>query len=224
MDAGADKPPDRHAARIGGKGTGLSGGRVTKSMAAFILRRLLFILPMALLVVSVTWGLIRVAPGNFYSDERALPPAIEENIKRKYGLDRPWYEQYFTMLGNVTCRTVAADEPSNSGLRFGLFGAQFKCFDFGTSLKFLDRTVNEVIAQHLPYSATIGILAYLLALAVGLIFGNVAALKQNSAWDYSSMTGAMLGLSVPNFVLGPILVIVFSLWLYILPPARWGGF
>ena len=182
------------------------------------------IIPMALLVVSVTWGLIRVAPGNFYSDERALPPAIEENIKRKYGLDRPWYEQYFTMLGNVTCRTVAADEPSNSGLRFGLFGAQFKCFDFGTSLKFLDRTVNEVIAQHLPYSATIGILAYLLALAVGLIFGNVAALKQNSAWDYSSMTGAMLGLSVPNFVLGPILVIVFSLWLYILPPARWGGF
>ena len=193
-------------------------------MAAFILRRLLLIIPMALLVVSVTWGLIRVAPGNFYSDERTLPPAIEDNIKRKYGLDLPWYQQYFRMLGNVTCRTISADEPSTSGVRFGLFGWQIKCFDFGSSLRFLDRTVNEVILQHLPYSATIGFFAYLLALVVGLGFGIVAALKQNSAWDYSSMTLAMLGLSVPNFVLGPLLVIVFSLWLYILPPARWGGF
>ena len=193
-------------------------------MAAFILRRLLLIIPMALLVVSVTWGLIRVAPGNFYSDERTLPPAIEENIKRKYGLDLPWYQQYFRMLGNVTCRTISADEPSASSVRFGLFGWQIKCFDFGSSLRFLDRTVNEVILQHLPYSATIGFFAYLLALVVGLGFGIVAALKQNSAWDYSSMTLAMLGLSVPNFVLGPLLVIVFSLWLYILPPARWGGF
>jgi oligopeptide transport system permease protein len=78
--------------------------------------------------------------------------------------------------------------------------------------------------DHLPYSATIGFFAYLLALAVGLFAGNIASLKQNSAWDYGSMTGAMLGLSVPNFVLGPILVIVFSLWLFWLPPARWGGF
>lgn len=192
-------------------------------MASFILRRLLLIIPMALLVVSVTWGLIRVAPGNFYSDERTLPPAIEENIKRKYGLDRPWYEQYFTMLGNVTCRTVGEDDGSTSGVRFGLFGYQFKCFDFGSSLRFLDRTVNEVILEHLPYSATIGFLAYLLALVVGLFFGIVAALRQNSGWDYASMTAAMLGLSVPNFVLGPLLVIVFSLWLYLLPPARWGG-
>jgi oligopeptide transport system permease protein len=192
-------------------------------MAAFILRRLLLIIPMALLVVSVTWGLIRVAPGNFYSDERTLPPAIEENIKRKYGLDLPWYQQYFRMLGNVTCRTITADEPSTSGVRFGLFGWQIKCFDFGSSLRFLDRTVNEVIFEHLPYSATIGFFAYLLALIVGLGFGIIAALKQNSVWDYSSMTAAMLGLSVPNFVLGPLLVIVFSLWLYILPPARWGG-
>ena len=192
-------------------------------MAAFILRRLLLIIPMALLVVSVTWGLIRVAPGNFYSDERALPPAIEENIKRKYGLDLPWYQQYFRMLGNVTCRTVAPDEPVSSGLRFGVLGWNFKCFDFGSSLRFLDRTVNEVIFQHLPYSATIGFFAYLLALAVGLGFGIIAALRQNSGWDYSSMTFAMLGLSVPNFVLGPLLVIVLSLWLYILPPERWGG-
>ncbi len=192
-------------------------------MLSFILRRLLIIIPMALLVVSLTWGLIRVAPGNFYSEEKTLPPAIEENIKRKYGLDRPWYEQYFIMLGNVTCRPIAADNPSTTGVRFSIFGQSIKCFDFGDSLKYLGKSVNEIIFTHLPYSATIGILAYLLALITGLIAGNVAALRQNSPWDYGSMTAAMLGLSVPNFVLGPILVIVFSLWLFILPPARWGG-
>lgn len=168
-------------------------------MIGFILRRLLIIIPMALLVVSVTWGLIRLAPGNFYSDERALPPAIEENIKRKYGLDKPIYQQYLIMMGNVVRG------------------------DFGDSLKYQGQSVNEIISRHLPYSATVGILAYLLALFFGLSAGIIAALRQNSAFDYGSMATAMLGLSVPNFVLGPILVIVFALWLYWLPPARWGG-
>ncbi len=168
-------------------------------MIGFILRRLLIIIPMALLVVSVTWGLIRLAPGNFYSDERALPPAIEENIKRKYGLDKPIYQQYLIMMGNVVRG------------------------DFGDSLKYQGQSVNEIIFRHLPYSATVGVLAYLLALVFGLSAGIIAALRQNSAFDYGSMATAMLGLSVPNFVLGPILVIVFSLWLFWLPPARWGG-
>ncbi|MBX3295477.1 MAG: ABC transporter permease [Acidobacteria bacterium] len=168
-------------------------------MIGFILRRLLIIIPMALLVVSLTWGLIRLAPGNFYSDERSLPPAIEENIKRKYGLDKPVYQQYLIMLGNVVRG------------------------DFGDSLKYQGQSVNEIIFRHLPYSATVGVLAYLLALFFGLTAGIIAALRQNSAFDYGSMATAMLGLSVPNFVLGPILVIVFSLWLFWLPPARWGG-
>ena len=168
-------------------------------MLGFIIRRLLIIVPMALLVVTVTWGLIRMAPGSFYSDEKTLPPAIEENIKKKYGLDKPWYTQYFIMIGNV------------------LRG------DFGDSLKYQGQSVNEIIFRHLPYSATLGILAYLIALVVGLTAGIIAALRQNSAFDYGSMAFAMLGLSVPNFVLGPILVIVFSLWLFWLPPARWGG-
>jgi oligopeptide transport system permease protein len=168
-------------------------------MLAFILKRLLIIIPMALLVVSVTWGLIRLAPGNFYSGEKALPPAIEANIKRKYGLDKPWYQQYFLMLSNVARG------------------------DFGDSLKYQGETVNEIIWRHLPYSATIGSLAYLVALLIGLSAGIIAALRQNSNFDYGSMATAMLGLSVPNFVLGPLLVLVFSLGLYWLPPARWGG-
>ena len=168
-------------------------------MLSFILRRLLIIIPMALLVVTLTWGLIRVAPGNFYSTEKKLPPAVEANIKKKYGLDKPWYQQYFIMIGNVARG------------------------DFGDSLRYQGQSVNEIIWRHLPYSATMGILAYILALGIGLTAGIVAALKQNSAFDYGSMALAMLGLSVPNFVLGPILVLIFSLGLYIFPPARWGG-
>ncbi|HLM02864.1 MAG TPA: ABC transporter permease subunit [Pyrinomonadaceae bacterium] len=168
-------------------------------MLSFIIRRLLIIVPMALLVITVTWGLIRIAPGSFYSSEKKLPPAVEANIKKKYGLDRPWYEQYGIMMRNIV-----------KG-------------DFGDSLKYEGQSVNEILWRHLPYSAIVGILAYILALIIGLGAGIIAALKQNSGFDYGSMSLAMLGLSVPNFVLGPILVLIFSLWLYIFPPARWGG-
>lgn len=169
-------------------------------MLSFIVRRLLIIIPMALLVVTVTWGLVRMAPGNFYSGERRLPPAIEENIKKKYGLDKPVYQQYLIMMGNIVR------------------------LDFGDSLKYEGQSVNQIISRHFPYSATLGFFAYLLALIIGLSAGFIAALKQNSGADYASMSLAMLGQSVPNFVIGPILVIVFSLWLYIFPPARAGGF
>ena len=192
-------------------------------MLIFILRRLMLIIPMALLVVTLTWGLIRIAPGNFYSSEKKLPAAIEENIKKKYGLDQPVGWQFLYMLGNVTCRTKGTGETTRNGLQFALAGYDFKCLDFGDSLKYQGQSVNEIIWRHLPYSATIGFLAYLLALAIGLTAGIVAALKQNSFWDYGSMALAMLGLSVPNFVFGPILVLVFALGLYVVPPARWGG-
>lgn len=192
-------------------------------MLSFLLRRLLLIVPMALLVVTLTWGLIRIAPGTFYDSEKKLPPAIEANIKKKYGLDKPWYSQYFMMLGNVTCRTMAEDETTPNGLQFSLGSSRVKCFDFGDSLKYEGQSVNEIIRRHLPYSATIGIIAYILALIIGGAAGLFAALRQNSIYDYGAMALAMLGLSVPNFVLGPILVLVFALGLYVLPAARWGG-
>ncbi|MFT3742704.1 MAG: ABC transporter permease subunit [Pyrinomonadaceae bacterium] len=168
-------------------------------MLSFILRRLLVIIPMALVVVTLTWGLIRLAPGNFYTGVKKIPPAVEATIRKKYGLDEPWYKQYGMMMANVVRG------------------------DFGDSLKYPGQTVNEIIWRHLPYSATIGILAYLLALGVGLLAGTYAAMKQNSVLDFGPMSIAMLGLSVPNFVLAPILVIFFAFTLYLFPPARWGG-
>jgi oligopeptide transport system permease protein len=144
--------------------------------------------------------LIRLAPGNFYSGEKPIPKAIENNIREKYGLNKPWYVQYGKMMGHV--------------LRL----------DFGTSLKYEGQSVNGIIARSLPVSAAIGLSAYLLALIVGITLGSLAALKQNSKLDYASMALAMVGISVPNFVLGPILVLIFSLTLYWFPPARWYGF
>jgi oligopeptide transport system permease protein len=169
-------------------------------MLRFVIPRLLITVPMVLVVVSLTWGLIRLAPGNFYTGEKVLPPAIEQNIREKYGLDQPWYVQYGRMLAN----TVRGD--------------------FGNSLRYQDQTVNEILRASLPVSASIGLAAYLLALAVGLGVGIVSAVRQNTRVDYAAMGFAMVGISLPNFVLGPILVLAFALSLYWLPPARWEGF
>ena len=169
-------------------------------MRRFIIRRLLITIPTILVVITLTWGLIRLAPGNFYTGEKSIPKAIRKNIEEKYGLNKPWYVQYATTMGHIVR------------------------LDFGNSLKYQGQSVNSIIARSLPVSATVGLLAYVLALIVGITFGSIAALKQNSRWDYASMTLAMLGISIPNFVLGPLLVLVFSLSLYWLPPARWNGF
>jgi oligopeptide transport system permease protein len=169
-------------------------------MLKFIIKRLLVILPMVLVVVSLTWALIRLAPGNFYSGEKAIPPAIEKKLREKYGLNKPWYVQYAKMIGNVARG------------------------DFGNSLKYEGQPVNTILRNTLPVSVTLGLLAYAIAVIIGVTTGIVAALKQNSRVDYASMALAMLGISFPNFVLGPLLVLVFSLSLYWFPPARWEPF
>ena len=154
---------------------------------------------MVLIVVSLTWALIRLAPGNFYTGEKPIPAAIEKNVRERYGLDRPWYVQYGKTIGST------------------LRG------DFGVSLRYQGQRVNAILAQAVPVSATLGGLAYLLALAVGIPSGTYAALRQNTKMDYLSMAIAMVGISAPNFVLGPILVLLFGLTWYVLPPALWGG-
>jgi len=170
-------------------------------MLSFIIRRLLITIPTILVVITITWGLIRLAPGNFYTTEKNIPPAIEKNIREKYGLDKPWYQQYGRMIWNIV-----------------------RHLDFGTSLKYEGQSVNAIIARSLPVSAAVGISAYLLALIIGVTMGSIAALRPNSKGDYASMTLAMFGISIPNFVLGPLLVLIFSLGLYWLPPSRWNGF
>jgi oligopeptide transport system permease protein len=169
-------------------------------MLRFIIRRVILIVPMLFIIVSLTWALVRLAPGNFYSGEKKLAPALERNIRDKYGLDKPWYVQYGRVLRNIAR------------------------LDFGNSLRYEGQSVNQILRRSLPVSAGLGITAYLLALLVGITTGTLAALKQNSWLDYASMALAMLGISIPNFVLGPLLVLLFSLTLFWFPPALWDGF
>lgn len=166
-------------------------------MLSFIIRRLLLIVPMTFLVITIAWVLVRLAPGNFYATEKGLPPAVEKNIRAKYGLDKPWYVQYGKTMWQIAK------------------------LDFGFSRKYQEKTVNEILWSAAPVSATLGLIAYLIALFFGLLFGTLASLKQNSSLDYSTTSLAMLGISLPNFVLGPLLVIAFALSFYWLPPAGW---
>lgn len=169
-------------------------------MLSFIIRRVIVIVPMLFIIVSLTWLLVRLAPGTFYSGEKKLTPAVERNLREKYGLNQPWHVQYRKVLWNIAR------------------------LDFGNSLKYEGQSVNQILWRALPVSAALGITAYLIALVVGIVMGTLAALKPNSWLDYASMTLAMLGISIPNFVLGPLLVLLFSLTLFWFPPALWNGF
>jgi len=169
-------------------------------MLRFIIRRVVIIIPMLIIIVSLTWALIRLAPGSFYTADKKLAPAIEENLREKYGKNKPWYVQYRKVLWNMAR------------------------FDFGNSLKYEGQSVNQILLRALPVSATLGLCAYLFALAVGITTGTLAALRQNSWIDYATMALAMLGISIPNFVLGPLLALIFALTLFWLPPALWNGF
>src|SRR5438552_2948845 len=120
-------------------------------MLRFVIRRLLSTVPMVLVVVSLTWGLIRLAPGSFYTGEKALPPAIEKNLRAKYGLDQPWYVQYKRILVNT------------------LRG------DFGISLKYEGQSVNAILWRAFPVSAMVGLMAYSLSLLVGIVSGLLAS-------------------------------------------------
>src|SRR4029453_19288476 len=139
-------------------------------MLRFIIRRLLVTIPMVLVVVSIPWGLIRLAPGNFYSGEKPIPPAIEKNVRERYGLDKPWYVQY----GKTITSTMRGD--------------------FGLSLRYQGQPVNTILRQAVPVSVALGLSAYLLALAVGIVAGTYAARHQNSGIDYASMAIAMFGI------------------------------
>ena len=168
-------------------------------MVTFLTRRLLLIVPTLWVVATVTFFLIRLAPGGPFRAEREIPPLAREHLMQKYGLDRPLSEQYARFLGNA--------------LRL----------DFGVSYKYPTRTVREILFEAFPVSAELGGWALLLALLLGVPLGVVAAVRQNGPADVGAMGLALAGISIPNFVLGPALVLMFSLSFFLLPPALWHG-
>lgn len=171
-------------------------------MLKFIAKRIFEAIPTMLVLITVSFFLMRFAPGNPFSSERPLPPEVMANIEAKYGLDKPVHEQYLTYLTNV------------------IQG------DFGPSFKYLDYSVNELMAGALPVSAKVGMIAFIFTVILGVSIGTIAALRQNTWVDYAIMSTAMLGVVLPSFVLAPALIYLFSLHWKIFPAGGWldGGF
>jgi oligopeptide transport system permease protein len=169
-------------------------------MWSFTLRRLLATIPTLLAVITACWLLLRLAPGGPFDAERKVSEAVLANLNAKYGLDLPLWQQYLHYLNNL------------------LHG------DLGASFRYADWSVNELVANALPVSLAIGGTALVLSMVVGVALGTLAALRQNSIADYSLMLVGNLGSVVPSFVIGPVLVLVFALWLRWLPAGGWDGF
>lgn len=180
-------------------------------MIHYAVRRLLMLIPVLLAVLTITFFIVNLAPGSPFSGEKKLTAQVEANLKAKYGFDQPRSVQYFRYLARLAGFTYHLESHGYTWRPVP---------DFGDSTKYKGRTVNEIIYESLPVSAVLGVAAYLLALGVGLPAGIAAALRPNSWVDRTVSAASMVGVSVPSFVLGPVLVVAFSLTLYWLPPAR----
>lgn len=167
-------------------------------MLIFIAGRLLQAIPVLLLVITATFFMVHAAPGGPFDKDRAVPAEVLKKLNEQYHLDDPLWKQYIDYLGNL------------------LRG------DLGPSFKYPTHSVNDLLAAGLPATLELSFYAIIFALIVGLAAGILASLKPNSAQDYIPMSAAMIGICMPTFVLGPILLLVFGIWLGWLPVGGWG--
>ena len=169
-------------------------------MFNFVLRRLGIAIPTMLLLIIFSFVMMHAAPGGPFNSERMPPPEVMANLEAKYGLDKPLPQQMGEYVWNIVTK-----------------------FDFGPSFKYKDRTVNDIIAQGFPVTLKYGFYSFIVAVVVGVSLGIAAAINHNSWLDYLAV-GVSIGAQVlPNFVMAPILVIVFTLWLGLLPGGGWNG-
>ncbi|RPE66592.1 oligopeptide transport system permease protein [Pacificibacter maritimus] len=169
-------------------------------MLKYSLRRSLAVVPTLLSLIIICFFLMRLAPGGPFTSERPLPPAIMANVLERYGLDQPLHIQLWTYIKNIVFH-----------------------FDFGPSFSQRDYTVNDLIAAGFPVTLTYGFWSAVFVLALGIPLGVVAALRQNSFWDYIMTGFAIFSQIFPNFVLAPLLVLLFTLALGWLPGGGWNG-
>lgn len=166
-------------------------------MASYIVKRLLSAIPTLFVIITLSFFLMRIAPGGPFDLERPLDPKVMENLKRVYSLDKPLWEQYLIYMKSLL-----------SG-------------DLGPSFYWRDFSVNELFARALPISMRLGASALAIAFVIGSLLGALAALRQNSGADYTVMTAATLGVTIPTFVVAPILQLTFGLDLGWLPVGGW---
>lgn len=168
-------------------------------MFKFILKRVLEALPTLFILITFSFFLMRLAPGSPFTSERAYPPEVMANIEAKYHLNEPLHKQYILYLKNL---------------------AQG---DLGPSFKYKDQSVNDLIASAFPVSFKLGMTAFAFAVLIGILAGSLAALNQNSRWDYILMSFSMIGVVMPSFVFAPLLVLLFAITLGWLPAGGWNG-
>ncbi|MFZ5917128.1 MAG: ABC transporter permease [Chloroflexota bacterium] len=170
-------------------------------MAQYIIRRLLVSLPVIFAIILVTFTLVHALPGGPFDTvgERAMPEYMRQIMERRYGLDKPLYEQFFLYVVNL------------------LKG------DLGPMMRLRSQTVNEIVAETMPVSAQLGSMAVLLGFTIGIPAGIIAALGHNTVVDYSATFVAVAGVSIPSLVLGPVLILIFGVSLKWFPIAFWGA-
>lgn len=168
-------------------------------MLKYTIRRCLWIILVLLAVAFITFSLMHLVPGGPWDREKQLAPQVVENLNKKYGLDQPFLVQFGHFLWGV------------------LHG------DLGVSYIYQDRGVTDILLQGLPKTATLGVVAFLLAILIGVPLGMLAALRQNSIFDYIAVFFSTLFASIPSFVLGILLVILFSVTLHLFPTGGWGS-
>jgi oligopeptide transport system permease protein len=209
-------------------------------MLRFIVGRLIGAVPTLLVIIAMAFFMMRIAPGGPFDQERRLPPEIEKNILAAYDLDKPILQQFFDVDSFVCSARLSGatkDELAKQGLRLeddkyldkddrerrclGGYVGKLLVGDFGPSYKYKDFTVAELIADGAPVSAILGLSAILIATFTGMILGTFAALRQNSLADYSVMTLAMVGITIPAFVMAPILTLILGVNLGWLPVGGW---
>jgi oligopeptide transport system permease protein len=167
-------------------------------MTKYIIHRIFWLIIVLLVVSFITFSLMHLVPGGPWDKEKTLAPQVVDALNKKYGLDKPFFVQFGNYLLNL------------------LHG------DLGVSYSRQDRSVTSILLTGLPKTATLGVLAFILAILIGVPFGMAAALKQNSAIDYLSVLFSTIFASIPGFVLGILLIIIFSVTLHWLPTGGWG--
>jgi oligopeptide transport system permease protein len=169
-------------------------------MLSYIIKRIFIAIPTIFILIVASWALMKLAPGGPFTSERPIPPQILANLEARYGMDQPEWKQLWDYFYNIVVH-----------------------FDFGPSFKYKDRDVNDIIAQGFPISITYGALSFIVAVGVGVSLGIAAAINHNSWLDYFAVSLGIAAQALPNFVMAPILIFVFTLQLDLLPGGGWYG-
>lgn len=167
-------------------------------MIRFVVRRILWLIPVLLFVSLITFTLMHITPGGPWDKEKAVAPQVMANLNARYNLDKPAWQQYVIYMTSVVRG------------------------DLGPSFTYQDRSVTQIILGGLPNTASLGLLAALVAIVIGVPLGTIAAMRQNSLVDYIALGFGTVFASVPSFVLGFVLIIVFALTLHLVPTSGWG--